>query len=747
MAGAPGIKPDRPQSDISSPSMETEEDLKGLRHVRDDVPWRLWVVAFISFWERATFWGITAPWQNYMQNPPASGHQDTPGALDLGQSSATRIYCAFFIGYYVAPLGFSVLSDSYLGRYKTLILSLFLYAIGCTALTISSIPSYLAKGWGLPGLVIAMVCIALGGGGFQANIPSFLADQCIEGPRQIKTLRTGERVVTDRSLTLQYIYNLNFWLGNVGSLIHFATVTLEKIMGFTAAFALTGGCIAIAALLLLLGGRWYVRLPHEENVYPQATRIFLCASRNGFQMARAEPVYQLQHRHKTVPWSSQLVNELRRALRASRVLLAFIVYWTCFDQMQNNLISQAGSMKGNGTPNDMLPAMNQVGCIIFVPLVQHGLLPTLHKRGIYPKTVTRIAVGFGFMTMAMLYASVVQHLIYQSGPCYEHPRHCASDRPIHDPNDVNVWIQTPVYLLLSLSEIFAWVTAIEYAYETAPKDMKTVVQAISLLIAGMGSAIAMSLTPVAHDPHMVIFYASLASAMAATGLIFYFVFRNMDQDQLTRGDGENRESMPLQGMKNEAHMNAATRHLHLSIEPPSPPDLLHPTGTKSKQHHVTPPESVSSENNSESNQTNTEASTKDTHTTHPKRTHTRHTRASNTIPFRPPSPIPESPPSSPIHSLAIRDSTCYESDKKSTRIPSSPLLETSGSSGYDTADEHAARGPLEESATPSVNASTALPLPRQSWGWLRSYVTSPVAMRAKVKNGGEGAGPTQGRAA
>jgi POT family proton-dependent oligopeptide transporter len=59
-----------------------------------------------------------------MQNPSETNNEDTPGALNLGQATATRIYCAFFIGYYVAPLGFSVLSDSYLGRYKTLLLSL-----------------------------------------------------------------------------------------------------------------------------------------------------------------------------------------------------------------------------------------------------------------------------------------------------------------------------------------------------------------------------------------------------------------------------------------------------------------------------------------------------------------------------------------------------------------------------------------------------------------------------------------------
>jgi len=37
-------------------------------------------------------------------------------------------------------------------------------------------------------------------------------------------------------------------------------------------------------------------------------------------MSRTDPIYQLEHRQKVVPWTSQLVAELRRALRASRVL-------------------------------------------------------------------------------------------------------------------------------------------------------------------------------------------------------------------------------------------------------------------------------------------------------------------------------------------------------------------------------------------------------------------------------------------
>lgn len=110
------------------------------RRVRDEVPIRVWAVATIGLWERAVFWGTTGPWrtfncnfsrryatditENYMQHEPVRSHDDTPGALGLGQANATRLYCAFYIGYYVCPLPFAILSDNHLGRYKTLLFSL-----------------------------------------------------------------------------------------------------------------------------------------------------------------------------------------------------------------------------------------------------------------------------------------------------------------------------------------------------------------------------------------------------------------------------------------------------------------------------------------------------------------------------------------------------------------------------------------------------------------------------------------------
>lgn len=72
--------------------------------------------------------------------------------------------------------------------------------------------------------------------------------------------------------------------------------------------------------LVQLANSSTVKVPREQNALPEAAKIILCACRNGFKMAHADPVYQLEHLHKTVPWSEQLLNELTRGLQACRVL-------------------------------------------------------------------------------------------------------------------------------------------------------------------------------------------------------------------------------------------------------------------------------------------------------------------------------------------------------------------------------------------------------------------------------------------
>ena len=83
-----------PQSSRNS-KKPTVDETQSLRHVSDSIPAGIWLMALISLCERFTYYGISAPFQNYIQNPLNDPLR--PGALNLGQSAATKLNYFFSV--------------------------------------------------------------------------------------------------------------------------------------------------------------------------------------------------------------------------------------------------------------------------------------------------------------------------------------------------------------------------------------------------------------------------------------------------------------------------------------------------------------------------------------------------------------------------------------------------------------------------------------------------------------------------
>jgi POT family proton-dependent oligopeptide transporter len=56
-------------------------------------------------------------------------------------------------------------------------------------------------------------------------------------------------------------------------------------------------------------------------------------------------------------------------------------------------------------------------------------------------------------------------------------------------SSLNVWIQSGSYILIALSEIFAAISGLEYAFTKAPKNMRSLVMAVFLFTSAVSSAI------------------------------------------------------------------------------------------------------------------------------------------------------------------------------------------------------------------------------------------------------------------
>ncbi|KAL1844005.1 hypothetical protein VTJ49DRAFT_6409 [Mycothermus thermophilus] len=535
------------------PREATEEDLRTLPRVVDKVPPAAWAAALVGSAERFSYYCIISIWQNYMQHE--RGFHAVPGALGLGQSTATAISNGFFIFMFLTPMAFGVISDMWLGRYNTLLLGFCLLICGSFVMFGTSLPAALDRGAGIPGLAVTMLFIGLGVGCVKSTISPFIGDQYPQGKPRVVRQKDGKLAVVDSSRTIQFMYNAFYWFTNIASLSSIPATFLELRFDFWTAYLMAAASLVLSLVALVLMKPKFVKVTPQQNVLPKAFSVLVLSARNGFKLDHAKPGYQLATHNHAVPWDDAFVDELKRGLIACRVIFSFAFFYLSITQMYNNLISQAGQMNLHGVPNDMIQAMSGVACVAFGPPVQ-ALYSFLARRRIRFGPIARITTAFVLCSVGMAYAAGLQRLIYSTGPCYDRPLACdyrpegqsssesGDGKVAVPPNDVNVWLQLPVYITLAIAEIFGLVTASEYSYEKAPRGMRSVVQAMVQLSACLGALMGMAISPAAKDPHLVALYSALAGAMAVCAVLFYFVFRKYDRvdDQLNRmsvgGEGE-----------------------------------------------------------------------------------------------------------------------------------------------------------------------------------------------------------------
>ncbi|KAJ1706814.1 MSF oligopeptide transporter [Aspergillus flavus] len=506
----------------------TNQELKELVHVADNVPYPVWLVILVGSAERFVFYGASTCLQNYLQNSP---NDLVPGALGMGQSNATAVNYAFMVLVNFAPVPLAVVADGWLGRYKLILLSTVIYLVGSLVLFTTALPSALHQaGASAAGLGVSLVLIALGIGGVKASIYPFIADQYPHHEPFIRELPSGERVVVDRSLTIQYMYNWYFWFINVASLSGIATTFMEKYSSFWSAFLLCFCFLWVGLVLMLVFKNKYHKAPPAGSVVPKVLRVIWLGIRGGMSLSAAQPAVQQEKYGRQVPWDDEFLQGVRNALIACQICLAFPVVWLCWGQTYNNLISQAGQMETYGIPNDVMPNFNPIICIIAGPLIQQCLFPFLNRRKIPFRPIARISVGFFLMGASLAWATGLQAFIYRAGPCPDHPLACPDSKNGTIPQHINVFLQVPCYVLMAIGEIFCVTTGSEFCYSKAPRSMKSIVQALFVGTASISYALGIAISPAAKDPYMTIFYGCLTGVQLAITAGFWLMFRKLDKN-------------------------------------------------------------------------------------------------------------------------------------------------------------------------------------------------------------------------
>ncbi|CEP16928.1 hypothetical protein [Parasitella parasitica] len=501
----------------------TNEDWAQLPEVSDAIPKAAFLVILIEFCERFTYYGLSGPFQNYIQNPnPVSYPAISPGALGKGQQTATSLTTFFQFWCYITPVFGAVVADQFWGKYKTILVFSIIYFIGLLILTLTSIPPGIASGAAFPGFIVAVIIIGLATGGIKANVSPLVAEQYRSRSAYVKTLKNGKRVIVTPQATYQKIFNYFYWGINIGSLSAIATTELEKNVGFWPAFVMPTLMFVPCIIIVILGRNHYVQNPPRGSVFVEAGRLFLLALKTK-SLEACKPSKLTQERPELAykcTWDDVFVDELKRTMKACVVFCWFPIYWLCYAQMTNNLVSMAGTMLTGSVPNDIMQNIDPIALIILIPFMDRFFYPFLRKFNMPMRPITRITCGFFFAAAAMGYTAGIQAKVYASPPYYDNPQ--------GRQNWISAAYLIPSYVLIAISEIFGSITGMELAYKKAPQSMKSIVMALFLLTNCFASILAFALVSVTVDPKLVWMYTGICGAMFVCTILFYICHHKLD---------------------------------------------------------------------------------------------------------------------------------------------------------------------------------------------------------------------------
>jgi POT family proton-dependent oligopeptide transporter len=486
------------------------------------VPGPAWFIIVTELCERFAYYGASLMFNRYLQK-------------HLGQSkpAATAINRGFqFFCYFTAIIG-AVIADVKLGRYRTILLFSSLYAVGLILLAISALPVVVDGGFGLAGFIISTyVFIACGTGGIKANVSTFAAEQVKDGIHPTE----DSNVYIDSRITVESVFRYFYWAINLGAFLGMLICPMVSQVNspnaFTYAFLIPVGIFVLGIGAFVVGSGKYLVKAANGSALIKAWNCIMYAARNTGNVEKYSHWLDKSKGATGVNWNDRFVDDLKKTLAASKVFLFYPFYWALYNNMSDIFINQGtGMMRPSWLTAESLNLINSLVLVISIPLFDSFVFPLMRRMGMRLGPISRITIGFWIMIIGFIYATVLQVVLYKTGPFYDFTDEAMLKTVPkgEDPmNDLSIWWQMPPYAIIAISEIFSSATGLEFAYKFATSELKSTVMALFLFTNCGGSIIGILMAPLSKDPYMVTLLGSQTAVMAIIAVIFYYMFRHLD---------------------------------------------------------------------------------------------------------------------------------------------------------------------------------------------------------------------------
>jgi POT family proton-dependent oligopeptide transporter len=372
---------------------------------------------------------------------------DQAGAKSVMGSDEAAGYSHYFVvAVYFLPLAGALISDGWLGKYRTILSLSIVYCFG--HLTLAFMDSSFGIGIGQRWVLFAgLLLIAIGSGGIKPCVSANVGDQFGESNKHL----------------LPKIFGWFYFSINAGSSFsNLLCPFLLSAAGFGPrwAFGIPGVAMVIATIVFWIGRRKMVHVPPRGLSYLRETfsgEGLATLGRLAGLYAFVVIFWALWDQSAGIEWTHQAESLDRH------------VGWLPWVSLNWSPFHISGGWGLNLLPAQVQTA-NPILILLFIPLVNYVIYPFM-GRFFAPTPLRRIGIG--------LFLTAISFVII----CYIQKQIDAGLNP-------TVNLQLLAYIVLTLGEAMVSITGLEFSYTQAPNSMKSSIMALWLLAVAAGNFLA-----------------------------------------------------------------------------------------------------------------------------------------------------------------------------------------------------------------------------------------------------------------
>ncbi|XP_052191296.1 protein NRT1/ PTR FAMILY 5.2-like isoform X2 [Diospyros lotus] len=425
---------------------------------------------------------------------------------------------------WITPIFGAYVADAWLGRYWTFLIASAIYLSGMSLLTLAvSVPGLRpptcsdpdptrcrkASTLQLAVFYGALYTLAIGTGGTKPNISTIGADQFDDFEAKEKA---------------QKLSFFNWWMFSIFFGTLFANTILVYIqdnVGWALGYGLPTLGLAVSILIFLAGTPYYRHRVPTGSPFTRMAKVIVAALRkwrlpipsdpkelyefdlekytqkSKFRSFRIDPTRTLRFLNKacvkagpSTPWMLcpvTQVEETKQMLRMIPILIATFVPSTMVAQINTLFVKQGTTLDrklaGFSIPPASLAGFVTISLLISIVIYDLYFVKIMRKWTKNPRGITllqRMGIGLVLHIVIMLIASLTER--FRLGVARDHGL-------IENGEQVplTIFILLPQFVLMGTADAFLEVAKIEFFYDQAPENMKSLGTSYSMTSLGIGN--------------------------------------------------------------------------------------------------------------------------------------------------------------------------------------------------------------------------------------------------------------------